>query len=142
MVSQIPGSGTGLALLEPASRNDLIGVYGGELFPKEPPHLVQDLTIDNAAGSWRAHMADAHPVSYWFEVDDADAVDSVELGGPTRFINHDSARANVVARVVNIAGTHQVAIYATKALQAGEELFMDYGPSYYPDGGAPKTAVP
>lgn len=43
-----------LALLEPASRNDLIGVYGGELFPKEPPHLVQDLTIDNAAGSWRA----------------------------------------------------------------------------------------
>ena len=69
-------------------------------------------------------MADAHPVvsasskgrvcvsllistggrffsvsqSYWFEVDQADAVDSVELGGPTRFINHDSERANVEAR--------------------------------------------
>ncbi|TKA58105.1 hypothetical protein B0A53_00507 [Rhodotorula sp. CCFEE 5036] len=142
VVSQIPDSGTGLALLEPVSRNDLIGVYGGELFPKDAPQVVQDLTIDNAAGSWRAHMADAHPVSYWFEVDNADAVDSVELGGPTRFINHNAARANVEPRVVNISGTHQVAIYATKPLQAGEELFMDYGPSYYPDGGAPKAAAP
>ncbi|GAA5864240.1 hypothetical protein JCM3774_001267 [Rhodotorula dairenensis] len=129
--SQIPGAGYGLAMLESAARHDLLGVYGGELFPKDAPQFLQDVTMDNTAGSWRAHMADAHPVSYWFEVDNADAVDSVELGGTTRFINHDLGLANVEARVINIAGTHQVAIYATKPLQAGDELFMDYGSTYY-----------
>ncbi|GAA5983870.1 hypothetical protein JCM10908_005957 [Rhodotorula pacifica] len=139
--SQIPGAGYGLAMLEPAATHDLLGVYGGELFPKDAPQVIQDVTIDNTAGSWRAHMAETNPVSYWFEVDNADAVDSVELGGPTRFINHDPELANVEPRVINIAGTHQVAIYVTKPLQAGDELFMNYGASYYPDADGVKRGA-
>ncbi|POY75135.1 hypothetical protein BMF94_1765 [Rhodotorula taiwanensis] len=129
--SQLPGAGYGLAMLEPVACNELLGVYGGESFSQDPPADKGDASVDRVWGAWRAHMADANPVSYWFEIDQAEAVDSVEFGGNTRYINHHPDKANVEARIINIAGTHQVAVYATQDLQAGAELFMDYGPSYF-----------
>ncbi|BGP02454.1 hypothetical protein NBRC10513v2_006099 [Rhodotorula toruloides] len=128
--SQIEKGGYGLVLLEAASQGDFIGLYGGELFPQGMTDEVEPQSIESRWGTWRGAFADLHPVSYWFDVDKSDAIDSALLGSGMRFINHDPKRANVVPQVWNIAGTHQVALYATKALKPGDELFMDYGAKY------------
>ncbi|KAJ8294353.1 Histone-lysine N-methyltransferase EZ1 [Rhodotorula toruloides] len=128
--SQIERGGYGLVLLEPASQGDFIGLYGGELFPQGMTDEVEPQSIESRWGTWKGAFADLHPVSYWFDVDKSDAIDSAVLGSGMRFINHDPKRANVVPQVWNIAGTHQVALYATNTLKPGDELFMDYGAKY------------
>ncbi|BGP32549.1 hypothetical protein JCM10296v2_004330 [Rhodotorula toruloides] len=128
--SQIEKGGYGLVLLEAASQGDFIGLYGGELFPQGMTDEVEPQSMESRWGTWKGAFADLHPVSYWFDVDKSDAIDSAVLGSGMRFINHDPKQANVVPQVWNIAGTHQVALYATKALKPGDELFMDYGAKY------------
>ncbi|BGP55875.1 hypothetical protein JCM8202v2_003482 [Rhodotorula sphaerocarpa] len=129
--SRIPDGGYGLALLEPVTRGDLLGVYGGELLSQFAPETPEEATVGRVADAWRAFIAEKARVSYWFDIDNSDAVDSEQLGGITRFINHaPPSSVNVTARILNLAGTHQIGIFATKDLAAGEELFLNYGDNY------------
>ncbi|GAA5843541.1 hypothetical protein JCM9279_000787 [Rhodotorula babjevae] len=122
--SQIPGGGFGAILFEAAEKDEFVDLYAGELHPQG---LTDSPTMENKWGHWRATFADA---SYWFDVDGGDAVDSLLLGNVIRCVNHDRELANVVPRIVNVAGTHQIALYTLRDLEAGDELLLDYGDAY------------
>ncbi|GAA5935812.1 hypothetical protein JCM3775_007336 [Rhodotorula graminis] len=125
--SQIPGGGFGAILLEPATKDESVDLYGGELHPQG---LTDSPTMESKWGHWRATFADGVEHSYWFDVDGGDAIDSLLLGNVIRCVNHDRERANVVPRIVNVAGTHQIALYTLRDLEAGDELLLDYGEAY------------
>ncbi|BGP25087.1 hypothetical protein JCM10295v2_004007 [Rhodotorula toruloides] len=116
--SQIEQAGYGLVLLEPASQGDFIGLYGGELFPQGMTDEIEAQSVESRWGTWKGAFADLNPVSYWFDVDQSDAIDSALLGSGIRFINHNPKHENVVPQD------------ATKPLKPGDELFMNYGSKY------------
>ncbi|GAA5896779.1 hypothetical protein JCM8208_007086 [Rhodotorula glutinis] len=107
--SEIPGGGFGAILLESAVKDEFVDLYGGELHPQG---LTDSPTMESKWGHWRATFADGVEHSYWFDVDGGDAIDSLLLGNVIRCVNHDRERANVVPRIVNLAGTHQIALCA------------------------------
>lgn len=43
------------------------------------------------------------------------------------FINHSEVRKNCRAKVLLVNSEHRIAFFATKTMNAGEELFFDYG---------------
>lgn len=59
-----------------------------------------------------------------------------------RFVNHaPGARANLVARNVDVGGERRVALVARGAISVGAELLFDYGAHYSVDPLADSTDV-
>ncbi|GAA5908172.1 hypothetical protein JCM6882_005963 [Rhodosporidiobolus microsporus] len=132
--STIKNAGLGLVILETAKESELIGVYGGEAFK-------QFYDEDQPAGAaWQTALSDTVLASYCFNsgervvegvVHHDHVIDSQLFGSSMRFINGtDKNGANCEPKVVYVAGTHQIAVYAKRNLRAGEELKMDYGETY------------
>ncbi|GAA5999802.1 hypothetical protein JCM10207_005917 [Rhodosporidiobolus poonsookiae] len=130
--SKIPGAGYGLFLREPALDEELIGLYGGEAFSTE---------ASGVGSAWQEAFASGLKPSYTFNLN-ADVgnpktadylVDSQVYGSAMRFINGSRSEegANVLPRIIYIAGTHQIALYAKRDISANEELVMDYGKGYF-----------
>lgn len=67
--------------------------------------------------------------SYLFDVNSFWVVDSARYGNKTRFMNH-SLTSNVLPRVMMVNMTHRIGFYACKDIEAGEELFFNYGPKF------------
>jgi len=120
--STIPNAGFGLVMLECADKGDLLGLYGGELFTTGSLEYHVNLELIRAE-NW---------ISFWFDVDAGNAVDSVYSGNAPRFINslQDSSRINALAQTHYVHGTHQISIVATKRIEAGQEVIMYYGDGY------------
>lgn len=49
-----------LALLEPVTRGDLLGVYGGELLSQFAPETPEEATVGRVADAWRAYVFPLH----------------------------------------------------------------------------------
>ncbi|GAA5972445.1 hypothetical protein JCM21900_005434 [Sporobolomyces salmonicolor] len=130
--STLPCGGFGLFMVETAEKGDVLGVYGGESFAVN----LENWDESAVYGVLKEALSERILVSYWFTLDDSHAVDSNILGSNMRFINHSTGRSNCVAGITYVSGTHQIAITATKSLQPGEELFLDYGQSYGDIAGA------
>lgn len=67
---------------------------------------------------------------YIFVINELAEVSANECGNFTRFVNHH-CRPNITARIA-MYGKRQVILYeATREIKPGEQLFVDYGTSYF-----------
>jgi hypothetical protein len=94
-----------------------IGEYCGEI-------------VSQLEAEWRGRIHDhTTGVSYLFDLNDEQCIDAHRAGKRTKFINHSRIppRKNCVVRYRIVNGDIRVALYADRQIEAGEELFFDYG---------------
>jgi len=97
----------------------IIGEYVGELISKESTSMAAfDVLYD--------HLG----LNYIFDLDMAYVLDSAIFGNETRYLNH-SEDANCCATVVNVNGVHRIVLVTTTSVAIAEELFLNYGDSYW-----------
>jgi hypothetical protein len=130
--STIPNAGFGLFAKRQLQADERVAVYGGEMkrTAEEPPSgdyvymfpeecLEGRLTEDQiVALKWRGTYRD--PQTTW----------KPEHMG--RWINHHQEKRNVFADIEgkDADGGWVLAFFAMRTIEAGEELFFDYGPLY------------
>lgn len=106
-----PGTGRGLFAKEPIKKGEFILEYIGNRIPSKE--------------------ADTMKSRYLFEIDEKWTIDGppeINLAG---YINH-SCEPNVEAEIEEgDDGEDHINIYATRAIKAGEELYIDYGKEYF-----------
>ncbi|KFX96984.1 hypothetical protein O988_05065 [Pseudogymnoascus sp. VKM F-3808] len=115
--SAIEGTGNGLYLAESVQEGDFIAEYVGEI-------------IDHTEVDRRDDLVKKMGMSYNFDLNMDVVIDAMWFGNATRFINHSEVRKNCRAKVLLVNSEHRIAFFATKNLNAGEELFFDYGKSF------------
>lgn len=68
----------------------------------------------------------------WEDVEDTCGLIAGKRGNWTRFINHlDAEDANCQFESCVFAGKLRILVVAKRDLRMGEELYVDYGPSYF-----------
>ncbi|KAF8803025.1 SET domain-containing protein [Phlegmacium glaucopus] len=110
--------GLGLFMSESCQKGDLISEYIGELIFEPTLHSRDGVAVHKGR-------------SYVFELNSTFSLDSSSAGNETRYINHSSTpNCNTTIMLVN--GEHRIGIYASNKILQGEELFIDYGPKFFP----------
>ncbi|KAL2654166.1 hypothetical protein R1flu_022294 [Riccia fluitans] len=109
-------SGWGVFLKEPASANDFLGEYTGELLP---PFEANE----------RGRIYDKVNLSFLFQINEELIIDAYRFGNKFKFAN-DSSKPNCYAKVLKVAGQHRVGLFAKRRIEPGEELLFDYGKDY------------
>ncbi len=61
----------------------------------------------------------------------AQDVDATQYGNKLRFINHSKAARNCGGKLLFVNGVQRIALFSTRPIEAGEELFFDYGPEFH-----------
>ncbi|KAK3661213.1 hypothetical protein LTR56_000336 [Elasticomyces elasticus] len=123
--------GLGLFAAERFWEHDFVGEYKGEIITKEEA---------DRRGTVYGHQK----LSYLFSLNKTQEIDSTYYGNKIRFINHaGDGHGNLYARI-SLAGTlHRIALYASRSLKPGTELFFDYGPLFTNESlGVQKTKEP
>ncbi|KDR76569.1 hypothetical protein GALMADRAFT_246966 [Galerina marginata CBS 339.88] len=120
--------GLGLFVLEPCQERDLVAEYIGE--------MIHDPTVNS-----RNFHATHRGRSYVFNLNPLYSLDSAYAGNETRYMNH-SKSPNCSTKVLLVNGQHRIGVYAARAIQAGEELFIDYGPTFWDPDKFPSSQVP
>ncbi|KAK5676275.1 hypothetical protein LTS10_011087 [Elasticomyces elasticus] len=123
--------GLGLFAAERFREHDFVGEYKGEIITKEEA---------DRRGTVYGHQK----LSYLFSLNKTQEIDSTYYGNKIRFINHaGDGHGNLYARI-SLAGTlHRIALYASRSLKPGTELFFDYGPLFTNESlGVEKTKEP
>ena len=116
--SSHPGDiGFGAYMAEPAKQGEFIAEYVGEI-------------ISEAESVRRSEIYDKLKVSFIFDLNEEVTIDSFRYGNIERFINHSKKYANCKPLVKLVNGEHRIGFFATKDLDAGEELFFDYGKKF------------
>ena len=116
--SSHPGDiGFGAYMAEPAKHGEFIAEYVGEI-------------ISEAEAVRRSEIYDKLKVSFIFDLNKEVTIDSYRYGNIERFINHSKKHANCKPLVKLVNGEHRIGFFATKDLDAGEELFFDYGKKF------------
>lgn len=69
---------------------------------------------------WAARAGD-----YMFSMENGRIVDATHRGSAARFINH-CCEPNCETRLVTVAGTRRIVVYAKRLILPGEELAYDY----------------
>ena len=110
--SSIPGIGMGLFALRTIYKDDTIGPYTGVV-----------VTDDQA-------NAEPYNTSHYmlWVCKDCNIVSEGETAGYTRYINHSD---NPNSRFVVSTRWKTARVVATKRILKGQELFIDYGPSFW-----------
>ncbi|KAF9460279.1 hypothetical protein BDZ94DRAFT_1324210 [Collybia nuda] len=109
--------GLGLFLVEPAEEEDLLIEYTGELI-YEPTTLCRD------------YVSRHRGRTYVFQLNPTLSIDSSKAGNESRFINH-SKKPNCHACVRLVNGEHRIGLFALKKIEAGSELLLNYGDSFF-----------
>jgi hypothetical protein len=112
--------GFGLYAGEPIAKDEFIGEYQGEI-------LTRDETERRGA------VYEFQKLSYIFDLNRDQTIDSQRMGNKIRFINHaaDSALRNVYPRIMLCNLAHRIGMFAHRNIKIGEELFFNYGGSYH-----------
>ncbi|KAG0699224.1 hypothetical protein DFH29DRAFT_937713 [Suillus ampliporus] len=104
---------------------DFIGDYVGTILMHEH-------------ASYLEHAIKFSNRNYLFEFlnhDEAELVDAARVGNATRFLNHSNGKENCGAQVLLVNGEHHIKFFISKAVSRGQELFLSYGDTYWPQGG-------
>ncbi|KAF2717156.1 SET domain-containing protein, partial [Polychaeton citri CBS 116435] len=106
--------GLGLYACEDINAHEFVGEYRGEIITKQEAER-------------RGVLQKILDLSYLFNINADQEVDATYMGNKTRFINHlKYGKANLVARIALVGTVHRIALFADKAIKAGDELFFDY----------------
>uniref|UniRef100_A0A0N4ZL85 [Histone H3]-lysine(27) N-trimethyltransferase n=1 Tax=Parastrongyloides trichosuri TaxID=131310 RepID=A0A0N4ZL85_PARTI len=106
-------AGYGAFAMDNIDKGEFISEYKGEIISKEESER-------------RGRVYDSIKISYLFKLNQMQQVDAYHYGNACRFINHSDTNANVAAKIVVISGMQRIALYASKNITAGEELFFNY----------------
>ncbi|KAI9888037.1 MAG: hypothetical protein M1823_000158 [Watsoniomyces obsoletus] len=110
--------GFGLFMGEPVKEGEFLGEYVGEI-------------VSSAEAERRGVIYNLQKLSYLFTSNKAQDVDATQYGNKLRFINHSRAARNCQGKLLFVNGVQRIALYSTRAIEAGEELFFDYGPEFH-----------
>lgn len=126
--------GFGLYAGEPIAKDEFIGEYQGEIITKDETER-------------RGAIYDFQKLSYLFELNKDQMIDSQRMGNKIRFINHAVQEPkgknanlkansktnwrNVYAKIMLCNTAHRIGMYASRDIEIGEELFFDYGKEYH-----------
>lgn len=104
----------GLFALEDIDENDFVCEYNGELLFKEESDR-------------RNIFKDFLGLNYLFGLSEYTDIDAYRVGSKMRYVNHSSfGYQNCYARGVFVRGNYRIALYASRKISRGEELFFDY----------------
>ncbi|KAK4508230.1 hypothetical protein PRZ48_001968 [Zasmidium cellare] len=118
MIGKSEVHGFGLYVCEPVRQHELIGEYKGEV-------------ITTKEAERRGAIYEHQKLSYLFSLNQSQEVDSTFFGNKMRFINHATkAKCNVYARIITVNAVHRICMFAERDIQAGEELYFNYGPRF------------
>jgi SET domain-containing protein len=121
--SSHPGDiGFGAYMAEPVEKGEFIAEYVGEI-------------ISYAECARRSEIYNKLKVSFLFDLNKEVAIDSYRYGNIERFINHSKKHANCKPSVRLVNGEHRIGFFAMKHLDAGVELFFDYGKAFVENQG-------
>lgn len=104
------GAGRGLFATGPIKKADFIIEYIGEKLPNS--------------------IADTLGTRYLFDLENGFTIDGSPMWNTARWINH-SCKPNAETELDEEKG--RVYVFATRAIEAGEEITMDYGDEYVKD---------
>lgn len=108
--SRIPGAGLGLFAIKHFAEGDTIDYYIGTVYAMESDHQGD----------------------YTFDVRGQYIVDAIATQSClSRYINHSSLEPNCVFKVYGRGEYPHIVVQATRDIMPGEELLIDYGPSYF-----------
>ncbi|CCE35135.1 related to polycomb group protein MEDEA [Claviceps purpurea 20.1] len=126
--SQLEGCGYGLFTAEPIAQDDFVIEYVGEL-------ITHDEGVRREARRGDVFDEESN-VSYVFTLleDEGIWVDAAIYGNLSRYINHasehDTRGCNVTPRILYVNGEYRIKFTAMRDIQAGEELFFNYGENF------------
>ncbi|KAL7034916.1 hypothetical protein ACKWTF_008177 [Chironomus riparius] len=106
-------AGFGAFAGEDISKGDFVVEYTGEL-------------ITQQEADKRGKMYDKCKMSYLFDLSSDYAVDGMFIGNESRFINHSESAPNCLVKTMTVLGDKRIALFATRNIKQGEELFFDY----------------
>jgi len=110
-------AGWGCFIGEPAAKNEFIGEYFGE--------MITELEADR-----REYLFGKKKCSYMFKLNEEYVIDAGRFGGKMRFANH-SSHPNCETKILLVNGDHRIGIYASRNIEAGEELLFNYGHDHF-----------
>lgn len=111
-------AGFGLFATRSFQRNSLIIEYCGEMLTGEPMVNKRDAYYNSLGKRYQQSC-------YLFRLDELKVLDATHKGNLSRFINH-SCEPNCYSRVVQIDSCKKLLIFASKIIEAGEEIVYDY----------------
>ncbi|KXN92997.1 Histone-lysine N-methyltransferase EZA1 [Leucoagaricus sp. SymC.cos] len=88
-------------------------------------------------------LANYTGLNYKFDLNTSRILDSMYVGNEMRYLNHEGptsseeqkkkqvAKANCRGKVIYVNGVHKILFYANGRIEAGSELFIDYGLNYW-----------
>lgn len=122
--SQLEGCGYGLFAIEPVAQHEFVIEYTGEL-------IMHDEGVRREARRGEAFDDDG-VTSYVFSLLDSEGiwVDAAIYGNHSRYINHEAYDYNVEPKVLYVNGEYRIRFSATRNIEAGEELFFNYGGNF------------
>ncbi|CAF3573109.1 unnamed protein product [Adineta steineri] len=109
------GRGWGLRALVPIKEGEFVNEYVGELITYEETERRVKLARKNNVKDF-----------YFLVLDKDRVIDAGPRGNLSRFANH-SCDPNLRTEKWNISGDLRVGLFATRAIEAGEELTFEYG---------------
>ncbi|KAK2022508.1 SET domain-containing protein [Colletotrichum zoysiae] len=124
--SHLEGCGYGLFTVEDIGEGEFVIEYVGEI-------------ITSDEGSRREarheHIFAASSGCYKFSLLEAAGIwlDAARYGNSSRYINHSSKHANIKPMVLYVNGDFRKAFRARQDIRAGEELFFNYGNTFFSD---------
>ncbi|KAJ4223240.1 hypothetical protein NW757_014386 [Fusarium falciforme] len=129
--SQLEGVGYGLFAAEFIAQGDFIIEYVGEL-------ITHDEGVRREARRGDVFDEESN-ISYVFTLLENEGiwVDAAMYGNLSRYINHASEKSdgdmrgcNITPRILYVNGEYRIKFTATRDIQAGEELFFNYGKNF------------
>lgn len=126
--SQLDGVGYGLFTAEDIAQDDFVIEYVGEL-------ITHDEGVRREARRGDVFDEDSN-ISYVFTLLENEGiwVDAAIYGNLSRYINHasenDKRGCNITPRILYINGEYRIKFTAMRDIQAGEELFFNYGENF------------